>query len=183
MDGSSSEQQIHESANRTLIVGKNWSSRPSAAWSYGRQEGRLWDEIILELKILKFSRAYLEALGLLERRYSILSCITSPVLGFLWSDFYNFVYFKCFSGSHTFPCQSLLLSINIDSRGCIASSTIYGINVLYGKYILMLLIYSDPGQQLISYCCGPITTVLSSLAWPRRGLTNLCASHLLMFRL
>ena len=49
VDESSSEQQIRESANYTLNVRKNWSARPSATGSYGRQE----DEIILVLKIFK----------------------------------------------------------------------------------------------------------------------------------
>ena len=35
----SSEQQIRESADYTLIVRKNWSPRPSATGSYGRQAG------------------------------------------------------------------------------------------------------------------------------------------------
>ena len=45
VDESSLEQQIRESTNYTLIVRKNWSPRPSATGSYGRQtdrqEGRL----------------------------------------------------------------------------------------------------------------------------------------------
>ena len=40
VDESSSEQQIHESADYTLIVRKNWSPRPSASRSYGRQAER-----------------------------------------------------------------------------------------------------------------------------------------------
>ena len=40
VDESPLEQQIHESANYTLIVRKNWSPRPSATRSYGRQAGR-----------------------------------------------------------------------------------------------------------------------------------------------
>ena len=47
MDESSSEQQIRESADYTLIVKKNWSAKPSAIGSYGRQA----DKIILALKI------------------------------------------------------------------------------------------------------------------------------------
>ena len=49
VDESSSEQQIRESANYIWIVRKNWSLRPSATGSYGRQA----DEIILELEIFK----------------------------------------------------------------------------------------------------------------------------------
>ena len=41
MDESSSEQQIRESADYTLIVRKNWSPRPSATGSYSRQAGSL----------------------------------------------------------------------------------------------------------------------------------------------
>ena len=37
VEESSSEQQIRESADYTLIVRKNWSPRPSATGSYGRQ--------------------------------------------------------------------------------------------------------------------------------------------------
>ena len=40
VDESSSEQQIRESADYTLVVRKNWSPRPSATGSYGRQAGR-----------------------------------------------------------------------------------------------------------------------------------------------
>ena len=40
VDESSSEQQIRESADYTLIVRKNWSPSPSATGSYGRQVGR-----------------------------------------------------------------------------------------------------------------------------------------------
>ena len=40
LDESSSEQQVRESANYTLIVRKNWSPRPSATGSYGRQAVR-----------------------------------------------------------------------------------------------------------------------------------------------
>ena len=40
VDEYSSEQQIRESANYTLSVRKNWSPRPSATGSYGRQAGR-----------------------------------------------------------------------------------------------------------------------------------------------
>ena len=36
VDESSSEQQIHESADYILIVRKNWSPRPSATGSYSR---------------------------------------------------------------------------------------------------------------------------------------------------
>ena len=36
--------------------------------------------------------ANLEALGMFERRYNVLSCIASLVVGFLCSDFYNVVY-------------------------------------------------------------------------------------------
>ena len=65
MDESSSEQQIRESDNYIWIVRKNWSPRPSATGSYGRQAGgraggqagrqagRQADEIILSLKIFK----------------------------------------------------------------------------------------------------------------------------------
>ena len=37
---SSSEQQIHESADYTCIVRKNWSPSHSGTGSYGRQAGR-----------------------------------------------------------------------------------------------------------------------------------------------
>ena len=40
LDESSSEQQVRELADYTLIVGKNWSPRPSATGSYRREEGR-----------------------------------------------------------------------------------------------------------------------------------------------
>ena len=49
MDESSSEQQIRESDDYIWIVRKNWSSRPSATGSYGRQA----DEIILVFEIFK----------------------------------------------------------------------------------------------------------------------------------
>ena len=52
---------------------KNWNARPSATGSYGRQA----DEIILLLEIFKE-----ETLGLFEQRYSVLSSITSTVVGF-----------------------------------------------------------------------------------------------------
>ena len=39
LDESSSEQQVHESADYTLIVRKNWSPRPSATGSYRREGG------------------------------------------------------------------------------------------------------------------------------------------------
>ena len=45
-----------ESADYALIMRKNWSPTPSATRSYGRQAGSLCDQIILALKILKFSR-------------------------------------------------------------------------------------------------------------------------------
>ena len=48
MDESSSEQQIRESGDY-MDCEKNWSPRPSATGSYGRQA----DEIILALKIFK----------------------------------------------------------------------------------------------------------------------------------
>ena len=94
---------------------KNWSPRHSATGSYSRQAGRQADEIILALEIFKIlQRANFDALGLFEQRYSILSSITSIVVGFLCSDFYNVVYsLTHFSRSHTFPCQSLLLSTNV----------------------------------------------------------------------
>ena len=57
VDESSSEQQIRESTDYKLIVRKNWSPRPSATGSYGRQAGRQWgrpwDEIIIALEIFK----------------------------------------------------------------------------------------------------------------------------------
>ena len=40
VDESSLEQQIRESADYTLIVRKNWSSRFSVTRSYGRKAGR-----------------------------------------------------------------------------------------------------------------------------------------------
>ena len=40
LDDSSSEQQVRESADYTLIVRKNWSPRPSVTRSYDRQTGR-----------------------------------------------------------------------------------------------------------------------------------------------
>ena len=49
VDESSSEQQIRESDDYIWIVRKNWSPRPSATGSYGRQA----DEIILTLEIFK----------------------------------------------------------------------------------------------------------------------------------
>ena len=52
MDESSSEQQIRESDDYIWIE-KNWSPRPSATGSYGRQAGRQADEIILSLEIFK----------------------------------------------------------------------------------------------------------------------------------
>ena len=89
VDESSSEQQIRESANYTLIVRKNWSPRPSATGCYGRQAGR---QNHLSARFFKNSlESKLEALGLFERRYSVLSRITSVVVGFLCSDFYNVV--------------------------------------------------------------------------------------------
>ena len=39
MDESSSEQQIRELDDYIWIVRKNWSPRPSAIGSYGRQAG------------------------------------------------------------------------------------------------------------------------------------------------
>ena len=39
VDESSLEQQIRESASYTLFVRKNWSPRPSATRTYGRQAG------------------------------------------------------------------------------------------------------------------------------------------------
>ena len=66
---SSLEQQICESANYTLIVRRNWSPRPSATRSY---------------------------LGLIECRYSVLSSITSIVVGLLCSEFYIVAYFLIF---------------------------------------------------------------------------------------
>ena len=53
-----------------------------------RQAGRE----INHLSIQNFLRENLEALGLFERRYSVLSSITSVVVGFLCSDFYDVVY-------------------------------------------------------------------------------------------
>ena len=53
LDESSLEQQIRESADYTLIVRKNWSARPGATGSYGRQAGRQADKIILVLEIFK----------------------------------------------------------------------------------------------------------------------------------
>ena len=47
------EQQIRESDDYIWIVRKNWSPRPSAIGSYGRQAGRQTDEIILALEIFK----------------------------------------------------------------------------------------------------------------------------------
>ena len=49
VDESSSEQQIRELADYTLIVRNNWSTRPSATGSHGRQR----DKIILALEIFK----------------------------------------------------------------------------------------------------------------------------------
>ena len=37
---SSSEQQIHESADYTVVVAENWSPSTSGTGSYGRQAGR-----------------------------------------------------------------------------------------------------------------------------------------------
>ena len=40
LDESSSEQQVCELADYTLIVRKNWSPKPSATGSYRREGGR-----------------------------------------------------------------------------------------------------------------------------------------------
>ena len=49
-----------------------------------------------------------------EQRYSILSCIASLVVGFYVLIFIMlFIHKRIFSGSHTFPGQSLLLSTNV----------------------------------------------------------------------
>ena len=40
VDESSSEQQIRESADYTLIVRKNWTPMPSVTGSYGSEAGR-----------------------------------------------------------------------------------------------------------------------------------------------
>ena len=49
VDESSLEQHIRESADYILIVRKNWSPKPSATGSYGRQA----DKIVLALEIFK----------------------------------------------------------------------------------------------------------------------------------
>ena len=53
LDESSSEQQVCESADYTLIVRKNWSPRPSATGSY-RREGGSETKYGLILKVLRF---------------------------------------------------------------------------------------------------------------------------------
>ena len=53
LDESSSEQQVRESADYTLIVRKNWSPRPSAIGSY-RREGGSETKYGLILKVLRF---------------------------------------------------------------------------------------------------------------------------------
>ena len=55
LDESSSEQQVRESADYTLIVRKNWSSRPSATGSY-RREGGNETKYVLILKVLRFQK-------------------------------------------------------------------------------------------------------------------------------
>ena len=40
VDEYSSKQEVCELGDYTLIVRKNWSARPSATGSYGRQAGR-----------------------------------------------------------------------------------------------------------------------------------------------
>ena len=83
------EQPIRESDDYIWIVRKNWSPRPSATGYYSRQA----DKIILALETFKILwRTNLEALGLFEQRYCILSSIASIVVGFLCSDFYNVGY-------------------------------------------------------------------------------------------
>ena len=53
LDESSSEQQVCESVDYTLIVRKNWSPRPSATGSY-RREGGSETKYGLIFKVLKF---------------------------------------------------------------------------------------------------------------------------------
>ena len=57
VDEPSSEQQIRESDDHTLIVRKNWRPTTSGTGSYGRLAGRLagWlaDEILLNSEIFK----------------------------------------------------------------------------------------------------------------------------------
>ena len=81
----------------------------------GLTAGRQADEIILALEIFKIlKRANLESLGLFEQRCSILISIASIVVDFCVLIFIMLVIHKrIFSGSHTFPCQSLLLSTNV----------------------------------------------------------------------
>ena len=55
VDESSSEQQICESADYTLIVRKNWSPRPNATGSYSNEAGHEM-KLSLKSKFLKFSR-------------------------------------------------------------------------------------------------------------------------------
>ena len=53
LDESSSEQQVRESADYTLIVRKNWSPRPNATGSY-RREGGSEMKYGLISKVLRF---------------------------------------------------------------------------------------------------------------------------------
>ena len=55
LDESSSEQQVRESADYTLIVRKNWSSRPSATGSY-RREGGSETKYGLILKVTRITK-------------------------------------------------------------------------------------------------------------------------------
>ena len=60
VDESSSEQQIREPADYTLIVKKNWSPSPSATGSYGRQACRQAGRETKSYKRLNFLKFFRE---------------------------------------------------------------------------------------------------------------------------
>ena len=110
VDESSSEQQIRESTDYTLIVRKNWSPRPSATRSYGRLAGWLWDKLRIKFNIFKI---------LYRLKYTIfLLCLTR--LSIIIADALKLVFSikacckACLEVQKTeptpfFPGQSLLL--------------------------------------------------------------------------
>ena len=90
LDESSSEQQVHESVDYTLTVRKTGALGLVLLDLMACKQA---DKIILVLEIFKIlERANLEAFSLFEQRYSVLSTITSIVVGFLCSNFYNVGY-------------------------------------------------------------------------------------------